>query len=402
MLHVAIDARVPEGLAGGVSQVIIGLAQGYADYPHVKRTWVVYPGYERWLGPWLPATDDVVEKSSFVERAGMRLAGRAPTLVSRSRPIVERLLGSSGDKARAYWDDFLMNLGVDVAHLPFQDGLATGLPSVYHPHDFQHRYLPQLFTQAQIRHREHDWRARAERASKISVATPAVKADVEEFWGIPGDRIHVVPLAPVSFPSTEAPLARDPHPLVLYPAAFWPHKDHVTLIKAVGMLRAKGVQVALVLPGAHIGEFPTIRRAIEEAGLPLNETAPGYVTASELRQLYERAWVIAVPSLFEAASFPVWEGFRQSKPAVVARTTGLPSQVGEGGLVVEQGDVAGFADAIGTLIADDSLATRMGAEGRRRVSTVSWRRTSLATVALCRMAVGDTLRDEESAALQGA
>ncbi|HEX3930709.1 MAG TPA: glycosyltransferase family 1 protein [Nocardioides sp.] len=401
MLHIAIDARLPEGLAGGVSQVVIGLAQGYAEHPHVKRTWVVYPGHERWLGPWLPENDDVVVHSSLVERVGMRVARRAPTLVSRLRPHVERVTRASDDRALAHWDAFLADLGADVAHLPFQDGFVTSLPSVYQPHDLQHHYLPELFTQAQLRHREVDWRARAERASQISVGTRAVKADVESFWDIAGDKIHVVPLAPVALPSSSAPLPRDRDPLVLYPAAFWPHKDHVTLVRAVGRLRQGGSRVRLVLPGAHIGEYPAIRKAVEDAGLAPSETIPGYVTAQELGALYERAWVVAVPSLFESASFPVWEGFRQGKPAVVARTTSLPDQVGAGGLVVEQRDVEGFARAIETLVSDDELAERMGEAGRHQVQALSWRRTSLATAALCRLAAGDLPRDDEAEALGG-
>ena len=85
----------------------------------------------------------------------------------------------------------------------------------------------------------------------------------------------------------------------------------------------------------------------------------------------------------------------------MARTTSLPSQVGDGGIVVEQGDVDGFASAIGRLISDDALAAEMGAVGQRKVSALARRRTSLATAHLCRLAVGDTPRDEESAALHG-
>jgi glycosyltransferase involved in cell wall biosynthesis len=401
MLRVAIDARVPEGLAGGVAQVILGLAQGFADYPNLHRTWVVYPGYERWLGPSLPPGDDVVAKSSFVERAGMTLARRAPALVSKMRPHVERLTGTSVEGAARHWDSFLTSHGVDVVHVPFQDGLVTGLPSVYQPHDFQHRYLPDLFSKAQIRHREVHWRARAERASLISVGTAAVKADVERFWSIPAENVHVIPLAPVSFPESPQPAERDGDPLVLYPAAFWPHKDHATLVKAIALLRGTGLPVRLVLPGAHVGEFHSVRTVVEEAGLPVDETLPGYVSAAELGHLYERAWVVAVPSRFESASFPVWEGFRQGKPAVVARTTSLPDQVGDGGVVVDQGDVDGFASAISRIVTDDALARELGEAGRLRVSALSWRRTSLATAALYRMAVGDAPRDEESVALRG-
>ena len=113
------------------------------------------------------------------------------------------------------------------------------------------------------------------------MATDAVKADVEQFWSIPSDRVHVVPLAPVSFPATERPASRETDPLVLYPAAFWPHKDHITLINAIGEVpRARRAGATGPAGRSHWG----VRRDSSggrESRVVAEETTPGYVTAAE-------------------------------------------------------------------------------------------------------------------------
>jgi glycosyltransferase involved in cell wall biosynthesis len=109
--------------------------------------------------------------------------------------------------------------------------------------------------------------------------------------------------------------------------------------------------------------------------------------------------VVAVPSKFESASFPVWEAFLRGKPVVVARTTALPQQVGQGGLVVDADDVQGFAAALRTLLVDADLRARTGEVGRRWATQFTWRRTVLATSALYRIAAGREPRPEEHQAL---
>ena len=408
MTCVAIDARIPQGFAGGVAQVVIGLAQGFSDSApeSLHRTWLVYPDYRDWLAQHLPPEDETLVMGSFAERVGMVMAKRYPSVVSRVRPYVERALTATSrpaGKLEGPHDGLLRERGVQVVHLPFQDGLATSLPSIYHPHDLQHRYLPEFFTEAQIRHRETVWRRRASMAYAVSVGTNSVADDVERLWTIPRDHIHVVPLAPVASPtpsgSTPEPF-RGP-PIVLYPAAFWPHKNHITLIRAIGLLRAI-IPVQLVLPGARLGIYDAVRREVVKAGLDPATTLPGYVSQEELSTLYFRSTVVAVPSTFESASFPIWEAFQRGIPVVAAKTTSLPAQVGNGGLIFEPSDINALVDALRRLLTDETLRTEMGREGRKIVSGFSWAKMALASTALYRRAAGDPGVAAEEQALMNA
>ncbi|MFC7595423.1 glycosyltransferase family 4 protein [Terrabacter sp. GCM10028922] len=410
MTHVAIDARVPRGISGGVAQVVMGLAQGFreASIEDLERTWIVDPDSNKWLDPLIPERDGRVVVSSFIDRAGAKAAAVVPNMVSSLRPYIERLRSvavatSSGASAL---DRQLHRRGVQVVHLPFQEGISTDLPTIYHPHDLQHVYLPRNFTRAQIERRETVWRDKAEKAYAVSVGTKAVANDITHYWGIPDNRVFAVPLAPVS------PLGRVRNleaagssngsfasPMVLYPAGFWPHKNHETLVRALGRLAERGVPVRLKLPGAAVGNFSKVRDLVVEIGLDPRDVLPGYVSDDELAVLFDSATLVAVPSLFESASFPVWEAFMRSKPVVVARTTSLPQQVGEGGIVVDPLDDIAFADAIGKLIADPDLRSTLGERGAVWASQFSWRRTVLSSCALYRRAAGHEPREREELSL---
>jgi len=399
--RVAIDARIPQGITGGIAQVVIGLAQGFAEAKPegLERTWLVYPDYQEWLGPHLPSDDEKVVCQGRADRAAVALSKRFPRLASTARPYAERVLDSlpSSRRKEGPFDGLFASRGIEVVHVPFQDGLATRVPTVYHPHDLQHRYLPEYFSHAQIAHRERVWRSKALRAYAVSVGTESVANDVCRFWGVPCDRVHVIPLAPVN---SGVEVTRDTRTVsdrstILYPAAFWPHKNHVVLVKAVELLQQQGVRVDLVLPGAAVGVYGDVRREVVECGLDVARTLPGYVTAEALSQLFADATVLAVPSRFESASFPIWEAFRRGIPVVAARTTSLPRQVGNGGVIVGPDDPKEWADALRTLLDDESLRSTLGSAGKAHVADFTWERTALASAALYRRAAGSPPVEEE-------
>ena len=100
---------------------------------------------------------------------------------------------------------------------------------------------------------------------------------------------------------------------------------------------------------------------------------------SEICAHYARAGIFVFPSLWhEPFGIPVIEAMAAGLPVVATRAGALPEVVvdGETGILVERGDSAGLADAIGTLLADPQLRQRMGAAGRRRVQQLfTWDRS---------------------------
>ena len=89
MLHVAIDARLPDVGQGGVLSVVKAMVDAFKQHGAAfRRTWVVAKQATWWKGS-LPDRDSILEVSV---PAGS-VAARIPTLSSRLAPAVLRVIG---------------------------------------------------------------------------------------------------------------------------------------------------------------------------------------------------------------------------------------------------------------------------------------------------------------------
>ena len=136
---------------------------------------------------------------------------------------------------------------------------------------------------------------------------------------------------------------------------------------------------------SHFKDFALFERSIEalDDPRPLALTfdggergAPGPVAfvrpsfdEEEVALFYRAADVVAVPSRAETLPLTILEAFASAVPVVATRVGGVPELVrdGENGLLVEPGDVDGFAAALMRLLGEPATATRLGAAGLEHV-----------------------------------
>jgi glycosyltransferase involved in cell wall biosynthesis len=105
---------------------------------------------------------------------------------------------------------------------------------------------------------------------------------------------------------------------------------------------------------------------------PLRERVPGalgFVPHDELERLYERAAVVACPSLREGFGVVCAEAMAHARPVVASAVGGLLDLVldGETGLLVPPGDSRALRAALERLLADADLRSRLGAAARERI-----------------------------------
>jgi glycosyltransferase involved in cell wall biosynthesis len=139
------------------------------------------------------------------------------------------------------------------------------------------------------------------------------------------------------------------------------HRDHATLVEAMGRLQARR-------PGLRLS---LATRAAVDMPAALGRRTPS-LTHRELRAAYAEAAVVAValhPNLHVSGVTVVLEAMASERPVVVTRTPGMSDYVvhGETGLLVPPGDPEALADAVGGLLADPARARAMGQAGRRAV-----------------------------------
>lgn len=92
----------------------------------------------------------------------------------------------------------------------------------------------------------------------------------------------------------------------------------------------------------------------------------GRLTRDELRDEYRRADLLLFPTRLEGFGYAVAEAMACGTPVVTTRCSALPELVDDGrtGRLCRMDDVAGFADAVRELVADNELLYRMGRAAR--------------------------------------
>jgi glycosyltransferase involved in cell wall biosynthesis len=268
---------------------------------------------------------------------------------------------------------------------------------VFQPHDLQHIHLPEFFSRGTRARRIATYDALARQAAYVVVGTRQIARDVERHLNLPSAKVKVVNLAPLERGTASADVLGPyelPEAFVYYPAATWPHKNHVTILRAAARLRNEGLRVPVVSTGQLTEHLPALRQTIDELGLGGDVHFLGFVPDEVVGALHRRALAVVVPTLFEAASFPIWEAFQAGTPVISSTVTSLPDQVGDAALLVDPLDIEGWANAIRRLWTDRTLSQLLTARAAERVSRVSWSEAARRMLAIYRMAAGTAGHDD--------
>ena len=146
-------------------------------------------------------------------------------------------------------------------------------------------------------------------------------------------------------------------------------KGHIFLLQALEQLRAAGLQVPwrLAIAGGRGGDQrETLEAFAREHGfqdrvhlLSQREDIPNLLAAAD---------VFAMPSLWEGLPLALLEAMLAGKAIVASRISGIPEAVTDGveGLLSTAGDVASLSQALGRLLSDSELRTRLGAAALAR------------------------------------
>jgi len=388
-IRVGIDANInPDGSPGGVQQFIIGLVSGLSKRQpeDVEIVLITHPAASDWLSPYANDRMELVTRSpSFLASASAALGLLRKYVKPLARPILQ-WLRSTGEVAVADDAGYFSSLNLDVVHFPSQNYIESDVPSVYNPHDLQHLHYPEFFTDKKIERRETIYRAGCDGAGQIGVASKWIKDDIVKHYGTDPEKVTVIPTAPPS-EAYEAVSDADledvdhslglPESFAFYPAKSWPHKNHQNLVEAVNRLRVtEGIDVPIVLTGKRTDHWKSVQSLIDEKGVSDLVHHYGFVSEREMRCLYKLSTFTVIPTLFEAASLPMFEAWREGSPVAAANVTSLPAIAGDAALLFNPRSVEEIADTIQTLMTDEATRESLAKAGQERVSRFTWERTA--------------------------
>jgi len=205
------------------------------------------------------------------------------------------------------------------------------------------------------------------RADHVLVVSERTRRDVEERYRLAPEKVTVTPngVDPSFTPGGE----RDGY--LLFVGAIQRRKDPLAALEA-----ARSVGLPLVVAGPE--KEPALAQRLREGGADLR----GYVSKTELAELYRGAAALVLPSRFEGFGLPVLEAMACGTPVVAAPEPALREVAGDAAVYAEDGD---FAAAVRRALDERE---RLSAVGLERSRLFSWRETARLTADVYRRVLG--------------
>lgn len=405
--HIVLDtAVISGGHIGGVEQFIAGLVQGLSKLDGDERyTLVTNPRDPDWIREYASPDMTVVPRDDFVDQVRAKI-GPLDSVIS---PIARFIIDNVGDgfdtQSERDSDNFYSSLDADLVHFPHQHYRQTSIPTIFNPHDFQHKKYPEFFSPDQLADRRRTYGAGCRDSVAIDVPSIDSKSDVVSTYDVDPDSVYVIPRGPptslYTYPEAKDQLAMMekydlPERYAFYPAKSWPHKNHLRLVEALGQLRdQRNMTVKLVLTGSKSDHWKTIQDRIVELNLTEQVSHLGYVPPEDLRALYQLASFVVFPSLFEGGGFPLLEAWSERTPVICANSTALAEKSGDAAISFDPEDVDDIAAAIARIHTDNRLYKKLVGLGKIRIDKFNWELTARCYQALYLSITGATLSDRQ-------
>lgn len=255
--------------------------------------------------------------------------------------------------------------------------------------DVRYAHYPEQIPPAVLAAWRELFPASARRAEVVFTLSEDSRRDVSAILGVPEEKIQITsPAVDPIFFAPQDPLAllevktrlQLPDRFLFYPADTWPHKNHLRLFEALRRLRARGLEIPLVLSGFPNAGEPAVQRALQSAGLRNQVIRLGYVKRSDLPAIYRLSTALVFPSMYEGWGMPVSEAMAVGTPVLCSRATSIPEVGGEAARYFNPLDVADMADQIQGLWSDAELRERLARLGPQQARAYTWEKAAATTL----------------------
>ncbi|MRR15268.1 MAG: glycosyltransferase family 1 protein [Deltaproteobacteria bacterium] len=222
------------------------------------------------------------------------------------------------------------------------------------------------------------------RADYVIADSLSTASGIQEHYKAQVTQIGVIyPGAPACLEQVPSPGSAHemlPRKYFLFVGTLEPRKNLRAILQAFALLDAQREDVDLVIVG-NIGwktkdainllETHRHRRRIHLAG---------YVDDARLSFIYQKAFCLLYPSLYEGFGFPILEAMNHGVPVITSNVSSMPEVAGDAALLVDPRDEEGLAEAMKKILASGEIRKILISKGYERVKKFSWKRCARETL----------------------
>lgn len=268
---------------------------------------------------------------------------------------------------------------LDALHTQYIVPAWPGCRTVVTIHDVLFEPYPEYFTPFFVWRSRWLFRRSAQVADVVMTVSEYSRQEIARRYRVPVDRIGLLLNAvdpQVFHPArdNDSPVLHDRNlasgRYLLTVGRIEPRKDHATLLKAYAQLGADAPP--LVVVGQRDFGDQAFDQALRALPHGCDVRILSDVDDTELPVLMQHALALAYPSLAEGFGMPPLEAMACGTPVVTTDSTALPEVVGDAGLLIQPGDVAGLAHQLRSLIDQPSLREELSRRSLERSRAFSW------------------------------
>ncbi len=261
-------------------------------------------------------------------------------------------------------------------------------PTVLTIHDLQYLTYPQYFSSVKRAYLARVMPRSARRADVIAVPTGFVRNTVVQAYGVPADRVVVVPhglestvgVAATAEGELRKRLGLGNGPVVVLPAMTHPHKGHLFLLQLFAE-RWTDPDLRLVLTGGSGAADPDVSEAIVRLGLTSRVVRTGRVSAADRDGLIAMAVAMVFPSEYEGFGAPIIEAMALGTPVICSDQTCLPEVAGDAAIVLPL-QIDAWAGALDAAMSRRDELVRAGLERATHFTAATSARALVSAYAL--------------------
>ena len=204
-----------------------------------------------------------------------------------------------------------------------------------------------------------------------------------ESYGTNFKKINILPYIPPQYIFNEGTninvrkLYGLPKKFIFYPAQFWLHKNHKSLLEAAQRVKKQYSDIFLVFVGQKKNGYNSIVNLIDKNNLSENVKILDYVPNEHIPELYRTARAMIMPTFFGPTNIPPLEAMALGCPVAISNIYAMPEQIGEAGLMFNPNSVDEIVSTMISLWTNNTLVKSLRQKGLEK--SKEWQQTQFNT-----------------------
>lgn len=214
----------------------------------------------------------------------------------------------------------------------------------------------------------------------ISVSRSTATDLIQEYPSVE-EKLSIISNAATAYPI--ATPAGGVEPFFLFVGTLEPRKNLMALLNAFKLLVDAGTTgYKLVIVGGQGWGDQELSSTVKGLALEPYVEIRGYVAVEKLHHLYQQAFALVMPSLYEGFGIPLLEAMQYGTPVITSNCASMPEVAGGGGLLVDPESAGEICAAMQTLITEPQLRQTLSESGIEQASRYSWKKSALTLIKL--------------------